>query len=156
MPTRFIRPVYTAWGSLLFGITLWFHSCNAQEAMNPLEEYKWKNRPLLLFAPSETHPDFEKQLERLNASSKGVKERELIVIQVLSEEAKIGEKPLDEGTAVALRERFSPQEDALTIVLIGKDGAEKLRQQDKLSVSRLFQTIDAMPMRQQEIREGRN
>lgn len=124
--------------------------------MNPLEEYKWKNRPLMLFAPSEEHPDFEKQLERLTASSKGVKEREVIVIQVFPEEARIGEKPLDEGAAEALRERFEPQEDALTIVLVGKDGTEKLREQEKLSVSRLFQTIDAMPMRQQEIREGRN
>jgi len=38
-------------------------------------------------------------------------------------------------------------------VLIGKDGGEKRRWQDSLPRGELFDTIDAMPMRQYEMRQ---
>ena len=42
-------------------------------------------------------------------------------------------------------------------VLIGKDGGVKRRWTGKMSIDELFQTIDAMPMRQYEMRtRGRN
>ena len=37
--------------------------------------------------------------------------------------------------------------DFLTVVLIGKDGGEKLRQTSLLQPERLFQVVDSMPMR---------
>jgi len=36
------------------------------------------------------------------------------------------------------------------VVLIGKDGGEKLRSAQPITAERLFATIDAMPMRQSE------
>lgn len=43
-----------------------------------------------------------------------------------------------------------------SVILLGKDGGEKLRKKSFVSAAELFSLIDAMPMRQQEIREGRN
>jgi hypothetical protein len=38
------------------------------------------------------------------------------------------------------------------VILVGKDGAEKQRSQTPIDLAMLFRTIDAMPMRQQEMR----
>ncbi|NJL13025.1 MAG: DUF4174 domain-containing protein [Microscillaceae bacterium] len=40
---------------------------------------------------------------------------------------------------------------AFTLLLIGKDGGEKLRSPEALPPSQLFALIDAMPMRRREI-----
>ena len=39
------------------------------------------------------------------------------------------------------------------VVLIGKDGGVKLRQEEPISVADLFALIDSMPMRKQEMRQ---
>ena len=41
--------------------------------------------------------------------------------------------------------------DGFEVLLVGKDGGVKLRQETPLSVDDLFATIDAMPMRQREM-----
>ncbi len=41
---------------------------------------------------------------------------------------------------------------AFSVVLIGKDGGEKLRRQAPLAPAELFAIVDAMPMRREEMR----
>jgi hypothetical protein len=53
----------------------------------------------------------------------------------------------------ATRKRFHIAPNAFTVILIGKDGGEKLRSSIPLSVDTLRSTIDAMPMRQDEMRQ---
>jgi len=43
--------------------------------------------------------------------------------------------------------------DAFRVVLVGKDGTEKRRDAEPVAARSLFDTIDAMPMRQREMRE---
>ena len=40
------------------------------------------------------------------------------------------------------------------MILVGKDGTEKLRAHHVVSAQALFALIDAMPMRQREMREA--
>ncbi|MBW4517481.1 MAG: DUF4174 domain-containing protein [Timaviella obliquedivisa GSE-PSE-MK23-08B] len=40
-----------------------------------------------------------------------------------------------------------------TVILVGKDGTEKQRSQTPIDPATIFRTIDAMPMRQQEMRD---
>jgi len=51
-------------------------------------------------------------------------------------------------------ERFGVAHSAFRTVLVGKDGAEKRRDAAPVTARSLFDTIDAMPMRQREMREG--
>ncbi|MCS4120976.1 hypothetical protein GGP45_001318 [Salinibacter ruber] len=44
-------------------------------------------------------------------------------------------------------------DDAFRVVLVGKDGTEKRREAEPVSARSVFDTIDAMPMRQREMRE---
>jgi len=55
--------------------------------------------------------------------------------------------------AAAVRERFRVERADFTVILVGKDGGEKLRDSKPLPFARLQATIDAMPMRRQEMKE---
>lgn len=50
-----------------------------------------------------------------------------------------------------LRQRYKIQKGEFAVILIGKGGTEKLRRFHPVSNSALFETIDAMPMRQREM-----
>jgi hypothetical protein len=52
-----------------------------------------------------------------------------------------------------LREGLKTITSIFSAVLIGKDGGVKLRQTKPITSALLFATIDAMPMRQQEMRK---
>jgi hypothetical protein len=52
---------------------------------------------------------------------------------------------------LAIKTRFNTP--AFSVVLIGKDGGEKLRRSTPLSPDELFALVDAMPMRRAERRE---
>ena len=85
----------------------------------------------------------QQQLAALQKDSSGLAERQLIVKQV---------KP---GDKLYQTYHIMPNEP-FTVILIGKDGGEKFRSSSILSTSRLFAMVDAMPMRQAEIRRSKN
>jgi len=44
------------------------------------------------------------------------------------------------------------KQGAFTVVLIGKDGGEKLRREEGANLGEIFGLIDTMPMRRREMR----
>ena len=60
---------------------------------------------------------------------------------------------LDPQTAQSLRDKFDIARSENTVILIGKDGGIKLNRQDQTRLEDLFALIDAMPMRQEEMRQ---
>lgn len=50
-------------------------------------------------------------------------------------------------------DHFRIPPDLFTVMLIGKDGGIKLSQTSPVTNTELFELIDAMPMRRQEMRE---
>jgi hypothetical protein len=119
----------------------------------PLDKYRWKRRLLLVFAPVKPHPNLIVQRTRLKAAGDGLKDREVTVIEVVQDTVFIGGTPTIELNAKALRKKFNASIIEFTVVLIGKDGEEKLRRDEAIHAEDLFRTIDAMPMRQQEMRQ---
>jgi hypothetical protein len=58
------------------------------------------------------------------------------------------------GTSADFYQTYGVERDEFVVILIGKDGGEKLRKTGEiLPTDLLFATIDAMPMRQREIRD---
>ncbi|MFZ4681470.1 MAG: DUF4174 domain-containing protein [Terrimicrobiaceae bacterium] len=88
------------------------------------------HRILVISAPSQENVDFQKQAAELLAAWDGLIERDFVV-----------------------KTRF--QEGDFSVVLIGKDGGEKLRRNSVLSTRELFAIVDAMPMRRAEMERGR-
>ena len=123
------------------------------------------HRVLLVFALSATAPKYQQQIDQLQHHAAEFKNRDLILMPVLSQAADpyasetLGQLPLATPSAPeqqALRSRFHIAPDNFTVVLIGKDGGEKLRQSQPITIDTLTRTIDAMPMRQQEMRGKQN
>jgi hypothetical protein len=118
-----------------------------------LSHYQWKNRLLLVFAPTPEEPSFHALQESLVARGAGIADRDLVVFEVLESgpSTRDGE-PLDPATARQLRERLRVPSGAFSLILVGKDGGVKLDRQDRTSLVEIFALIDSMPMRQQEMR----
>jgi hypothetical protein len=128
---------------------------NSQSAMSfDLEDYQWRNRVLLVFAPSEQHPNYQQQMQQFVAQTDEFTDRDLLLVQVLaSGQSRLNGEPLDPASADRLRQQFGVQSDEFRVILIGKDGTVKRSETSPVAVSSVFTQIDAMPMRQQEMQQ---
>lgn len=137
-------------GSLLLGLG----AARAEDVPAPqgLLDYRWEARIVLVFAPSEDAPLLVAQRAAFDSDRTGLAERDVVVHTVLPDRVTPDLGTLPQESADALRERYDVAPDAFAAILIGKDGGEKLRTETVLMPETLFQTIDAMPMRQREMR----
>jgi hypothetical protein len=121
-----------------------------------LSQFRWKNRLLFLFAPSPTHPFFDQLHQSLRAQRAGVKDRDLVVFEILeSARSTMNSDALDAHIAQSLREELDVSRGEFAVILMGKDGGIKLRRQSQTKLTDIFALIDAMPMRREEMRQKR-
>jgi len=139
---------------LLLLLTFSIVSC-MQAQDNPLAKHRWEHRVILVFAPASESADFQQQLDILGSDPAGMKDRDLFVYHIFPQGGATSEEEnLATETAQALRQRYRIEPSEFTTILVGKDGGEKLRTEEPLPLQKLFDTIDAMPMRQAEMRRG--
>ena len=119
-----------------------------------LDAFQWKNRLLLVFAPDRANPAYQSQLRLLEQQQAELVDRNLLVIQVLAAgESVAAGQSINPATAAQLRQQFDVQPDQFCLILVGKDGTEKRRDAQPTLPATLYSQIDAMPMRQREMRE---
>ncbi|GEP09643.1 DUF4174 domain-containing protein [Methylobacterium gnaphalii] len=109
---------------------------------DPLAAHLWTSRVLVIAAPEADDARLRAQREALASARGGVKERDLVVIEAVGS----GKQ------AAALRQRLGLSEGAFRAVLVGKDGGPKLSSAEPIPPQTLFATIDAMPMRRDEMK----
>ena len=111
---------------------------------SPLDEYHWKNRVLVVVAPA---GDAAAQTQRriFETDAKGMSERQIVLSEALD----------DSERSRGIRSRMSADGKRFRVFLIGKDGRTAASSDKPLSANDLFARVDAMPMRQDEIRHGR-
>ncbi|MEM6643703.1 MAG: DUF4174 domain-containing protein [Bacteroidota bacterium] len=120
---------------------------------NPLNEHLWKERVLIITASSPTNVGYRKQNQALEKGKKGIKERELVVYRLYADHwYDPDQQPLTENQANEIHDAYDIDRGTFSVVLIGKDGTVKMRKQDVVSTRDIFQLIDGMPMRRQEMR----
>ena len=119
-----------------------------------MQRFQWQDRPLLVFAPDGDDPALRRQLGIADSHAAGWRARDMVTIVIA------GDRPVTvDGTRAkdiandALRQRYRVTGDSFAAILVGKDGTEKLRHDAPISADKLFRTIDAMPMRQREMRQ---
>ena len=83
----------------------------------------------------------------------GLNERDIVVIFVIEDAVSTKGRPAGPVSAVDLREVYGALPHEFRVVLVGKDGGVKLRQEEPISAADLFALIDSMPMRKQEMRQ---
>lgn len=117
-----------------------------------LETFAWKNRVLLVFAPSENRA-VESQRRLMAAETAALAERDMVVLLVTQDrvEPLFGSAPGISAEALRAQAGVAAQ-TAFSAVLIGKDGGVKLRQDRPVTAEALFGLVDSMPMRAGEAR----
>lgn len=104
-----------------------------------LDSLLWRARPVVVFADTPNDPRLAEQLALLAKRPDDLVDRDVIIITDSAPAAQS-----------ALREKLRPR--GFMLVLMGKDGAVKLRKPFPWSVRELSRSIDKMPLRQQELR----
>ena len=118
--------------------------------------YHWQNRILVVFADEQGNT-IEQQITHLQEHKAGMDERDMRVFQIFKDKIITPNQTVyAEKNVNKLRKQFDVNQEGFTVILVGKDGGEKLRQHEILSVEKLFATIDAMPMRRQEMKNKRS
>ncbi len=117
-----------------------------------LSDQQWQHRILLIFAPSEQSPLYQQQQQAWQSRSEDMQERDLKWVEVLANGiSRVDGQPMADASADRLRNQFGIAPEDFAVILVGKDGTEKQRFSQPVDLSEIFSTIDAMPMRQQEM-----
>ena len=114
----------------------------AAAAETSLASLRWRSRVLVISAPASGDPALRAQRDALGAHRGGLTERDLVVLEVVG----------DSAEARHLRAELGLPPGASRAVLVGKDGGAKLTSDEPIPPQKLFATIDAMPMRRDEMR----
>ena len=106
-----------------------------------LNQYLWKNRIILTFADDEDHPVLIKLKAEMKENECEILNRDLLHFH-FSNDHYFGKLT-------------TTNDQSLRILLIGKDGGIKYESSRSVSILRLFELIDSMPMRQDEMQHDR-
>jgi hypothetical protein len=110
---------------------------------------KTHDRVLLVFAPSLRDPRLEQERQMMARFSLGAAERDLVLVQI-GDGKVLGAHDREDQ----LRRKYRTPVQRYRVVLLGKDGSVSLDSAVPVDEHRLQATIDAMPMRQQEIHKA--
>ena len=112
-----------------------------------VDDHRWHDRLLIVFAPNAASPALAEQRRDAAAAAAAYAERDLVTVEVVGDAVRGAS-----DDATALRRRFRAPAAAFRAVLVGKDRNVALVSPTPLTASRLTATIDAMPMRRAEMR----
>ena len=114
-----------------------------------IDIYRGSSRVLILSAPDASDPALEKETQQLQGHEAGLHERDMVVIRAVGNQVTGAPKlSLD---ANRIRRAAGLPADRFSLALIGKDGSVVLKQFRPVAIGALFRTIDAMPMRREEM-----
>lgn len=102
-----------------------------------------RSRLLLIFAPAQSDPHWQKQNALLRGSAAAFRDRDLLRRDYLEQGSNTGR---------ALRSCYGIKPGGFRVLLIGKDGHVASGGQVPLSLGALTAQIDRMPMRRDEMR----
>ena len=106
-----------------------------------LNQYLWKNRIILTFADDQDHPDLIRLKAEMKENECEILNRDLLHFH-FSNDGKTGN-------------HITTSDQSFRILLIGKDGGVKYESNQYVSLIQLFELIDSMPMRQDEMQHDR-
>lgn len=125
----------------------------AQATAAELSDYRWERRPLLLFAPADSDPRLVETLRRIEASRCDFVDRDMVLGRIVTEgTSTLDGHVVDTDQTRRLMSEFGIGADSFSVVLVGKDGGEKLRVADVPDLQAIYAVIDGMSIRARETR----
>jgi len=124
--------------------------------MHPiLKPYHWENRILITFSPDIGHHKYAKQKSIFSNNTSAIKERDLVLFEIFPIK---GENPqqkqMSQHEVESLRDHYNIDSKEYKLLLIGKDGTVKKTYNQVVPMENIIKVIDAMPMRQREMRKN--
>lgn len=113
----------------------------AADSVN-LNDFLWLKRPLVVFADTPADPRYVEQMGYLIDRLNVLDARDVVIVT-----------DTDPAARSDLRQKLRPR--GFGLVLIGKDGVIYLRKPAPWEVREITRSIDKLPVRQQELRDGR-
>jgi hypothetical protein len=124
-------------------------------AQKHLSDHQWKQRILLLFAPDINMAALKSQAESIRLNETAFEERDVLIFLVSPEKVVGLDQTLSSLDALTVYKDTGTALSYSGVVLIGKDGGVKLRNDYAVAPQKIFDLIDGMPMRRAEIRKNR-
>ena len=122
-----------------------FSNASDNVPLNDISSLRWENRLIIVNQP--TNPD--NALSLMKNHSQDIIERDIVWFILKGSEAVTSYSgSLSKAFMENIRQEYGLKRN--TVTLIGKDGGIK-SQKNSVDLQILFSTIDAMPMRQQEM-----
>lgn len=115
-----------------------------------LESLRNNKRVLLVFSNGDNRLA-ETQLDVAAKHVDGFRDRDLLLAGLAGSNPAVPTTLLSPTADIAARKRFHVKLGEFTVLLLGKDGGEKLRSNKPILWEKLQSTIDAMPMRKDEM-----
>jgi len=120
----------------------------------PLGIFQWEKRVLLVFAPKFDDGRYRGQVALIKRNRDGILDRDMQVLEIIGTENVMGfPTPAAKVDARALRKQYDIGRDEFAALLIGKDGGVKSRTAAPADMCDLFDLIDGMAMRRDEMKE---
>ena len=118
-----------------------------------LDDYQWKKRIVVVSTPTITNPIYQTFMKDWADHLDGVRDRDLLLVHIGPDRSgTVEDHNLAPQSVTQLIDRLDIQGDTLYIILIGKDGTVKSKTSDT-TLKTIFTQIDAMPMRQAEMKQ---
>lgn len=139
---------------IIFILSLWLGLALANSASTnaptpsllakTIKANRWKKRLLLIVAPSVIDPYFKRQKALLTTVANELRERDFLVIDALTNQLSAVDKHY-------LMQTIKLKNTGFAVVLIGKDGGVKRTETKPIDPADLFEMVDKMPMRREEM-----
>lgn len=131
---------------------LWLPACADADVALLMEQYLWKKRVLVVLSPSADDPRLAQQRTIIAQNQAGFEERDLVVWEIVQNESvRVDDEHMAHLGTPPFYAHFETSPAEFQVILLGKDGEEKLRSDAPVLTEQLFSLIDAMPMRQREM-----
>ena len=140
----------------LIFLLLIMSSYSGNSVAQDFSTHKWENRLVLILTDNTNNEKYLNQVQELKNEPDGIKERKIVVYHITPEKFKTGLSGEKWQKSETEYRRYKKTDSQPEIILLGLDGGVKLRAEEFLSTQKLFETIDAMPMRMQEMKRNKN
>lgn len=123
----------------------------SKQAPFTLDRYQWRNRILVVSAPSDDDPDLKAQLHELASTRREFADRDMLLVTLLEDGASSADgRELTSAEVAAARAALRIDSGSFALRLVGKDGSVKLSRFAATPMTEIYALIDSMPMRQRE------
>lgn len=119
-----------------------------------LSTYRWSRRLLVVAAPKASDERVRKQLAGIDANRKAFAARDMTLLLLYEEDASTAAgKRVAKDDAERVRRELGIAAGEFAVRLVGKDGGVKRSADRPVPMREIYEQIDQMPMRRQEMRE---